>query len=101
MRRSCDRLVRLPEIHIAGPHGDVGEWIHRVDLERTTTQSQGFLRVALIELQHRVEADDDVRGIPLQCGYESRLGELGIAVIARKLPAEREQARIIRRQTHS
>src|SRR5688572_28363395 len=97
----CDCLLRIPEIHIAGPDGHVGERIHRIDLERTTTQSQSFLRVALIELEPPVEANDDVRGILLQRGYESLLGELDIAVISRQMPAEGEQARIIRRQTHS
>src|SRR4030095_7831874 len=101
MCRSCDRLLGLPEIHIAGPDGDVGDWSHRINLDRTTTHLQGVLRIALIEFEHRVEANDDVRGILLQRAYKSLLGESGVAVISRQLPAEREQAWIIRRQTHS
>ena len=98
----CDGLLRIPEIHIAGPDGDVDDWIQRIDLERTTIQCEGFLGVALIELEYRVhDSKDTVRGILLQRGRESLLRELDIAVIPRQLPAECEQTRIVRRQTQA
>src|SRR6185503_12804064 len=97
MLGGCEGFLRIPEIHVARPGADVEVCIQRVELADATSQRERVVRVALIELETRVQTSNDpVRGILLLSRSESLLCELDIAVIPCHVPTEREQAWIVR-----